>query len=50
MDSGLKYSGELRLPLTKLLKESISVDQRGEIDVCRTRGMEIFCFDQLELQ
>ena len=49
MDSGLKYSGELRLPLTKLLKESISVDERVQIDVLRTKGMEIVCLDQLEL-
>ena len=40
MDSGLKYSGELRLPLTKLLKESISVE-RGEIDVLITGGLKL---------
>ena len=39
VESGLKYSGELKSSWTKLLKESISLEGgRGEMNVLRTRG------------
>ena len=41
VELGLKYSEEIKSSWTKLLKDTINVDGRGQMNVLRTQGMEI---------